>query len=61
MPVAIIKTSEIGRLKNIVNLPFDIIRDRRKAGSIIPPKIMPKTTGAISYLKLFHQISDDAE
>lgn len=44
------KTAEIGRVKNIAMLPFERMRDLRKAGSIIGPRTKENIRGATSYL-----------
>jgi len=48
---AVIKqAAEIGRVQKMENFPFDIMRDRRKAVSMIGPRMNAKTRGASSYL-----------
>ena len=46
----IIKVADKGRMKNILKLPFEMIKDCRNAFSNIGPNIKANTKGAPSYL-----------
>ena len=45
--------AEIGRVQKIENAPSDMMSDRRKAVSMMGPRMNAKTRGATSYSNLF--------